>query len=289
MNTSLIPAQEDDDSATGSVDSPGKHLCAAREAQGLTQDHIAGELHLAPATIDALERDDYESLPAGVFTTGYIRKYAHLVGLVPEPLVAAYRPPRRTGDVPPATRKRKCGGNHLILGLVGLGILLALGAALFLWQQSRQPAPGTTPELRAPLSSVAPQPTRADAETPPPRRQRPTAGENTNTDGSVTPVSAAVTAAGTGGEEITAVTDKTVVVSFNGLCWVDIRDSEQKFKLSGPMRKGDREVLGGKPPYLLKLGNATVVRITVGGTPFDLRPVSRGNVARFTLDPDALL
>ena len=74
-------------------------------------------------------------------------------------------------------------------------------------------------------------------------------------------------------------------MSFSGPCWVDIRDSGGGFKLFGEMGKGDRRVLGGTPPYSLILGNTAAVSITVGGEPYDLDGIARGNVARFTLDP----
>jgi cytoskeleton protein RodZ len=76
-----------------------------------------------------------------------------------------------------------------------------------------------------------------------------------------------------------------VVLEFVGPCWVDVRDSTRKFKLFGEMRKGDRRVLEGTPPYSVILGNSPMVRITVEGAPFDVEPYSRGNVARFTIDP----
>ena len=76
-----------------------------------------------------------------------------------------------------------------------------------------------------------------------------------------------------------------IVMSFTGPCWVDVRDSERKFKLFGEMPKGTRKVLGGKPPYKMVIGNAKMVDITVNGEPFDLTPYAKGNVARFTLNP----
>jgi cytoskeleton protein RodZ len=76
-----------------------------------------------------------------------------------------------------------------------------------------------------------------------------------------------------------------VVMSFIGPCWVDVRDSERKFKLFGEMPKGTRKVLGGSPPYKLVIGNAKAVEITIDGEPFDLTPYAKGNVARFTLTP----
>ena len=76
-----------------------------------------------------------------------------------------------------------------------------------------------------------------------------------------------------------------IVLTFTGPCWVDVRDSERKFKLFGEMPKGTRKVLGGKPPYKMVIGNAKMVDITVNGRPFDLIRFAKGNVARFTLDP----
>jgi cytoskeleton protein RodZ len=79
-----------------------------------------------------------------------------------------------------------------------------------------------------------------------------------------------------------------VVLEFHGPCWVDVRDAAKTFSLTGSMAKGDRRVLGGTPPYSLVLGSTSAVTVTVKGVPFDLSPVSKGNVARFKLDPAAL-
>jgi len=75
-----------------------------------------------------------------------------------------------------------------------------------------------------------------------------------------------------------------VVVAFTGPCWVDIRDATGDFKLFGEMGDGDRHVLGGEPPYSLIIGNASAVQMQIGGAPFDVAAIARGNVARFTLD-----
>lgn len=77
-----------------------------------------------------------------------------------------------------------------------------------------------------------------------------------------------------------------VLVSFSAPCWVDIRDSSGGFKLYGKMTEGREEVLGGRPPYRLIIGNAQAASIRVGDKPVDLAPHTRGNVARLTLNPD---
>ena len=95
---------------------------------------------------------------------------------------------------------------------------------------------------------------------------------------------AAATESADGGAPVVEGT-KQIVMTFSAPCWVDVRDSERKFKLFGEMEKGSRKVLGGQPPYKLIVGNAEAVTITVNGRPFDLTPFAKGNVARFTLDP----
>jgi cytoskeleton protein RodZ len=89
-------------------------------------------------------------------------------------------------------------------------------------------------------------------------------------------------------DEQTAAPSREIVMDFDGPCWVDIRDSEGKVKLFGEMKKGDHQVLDGEPPYSVILGNAAAVTIRVGGAELDLSSRSRGNVARFTLDPDEM-
>lgn len=88
--------------------------------------------------------------------------------------------------------------------------------------------------------------------------------------------------------EVPAAGGNTVVFEFIGSCWVDIRDSTRTFKVFGEMKKGERRELAGTPPYSVILGNSPMVRVTVGGVPYDVEAHSHGNVARFSLDPTAI-
>lgn len=72
------------------VEPPGKRLRAAREAAGLGQNDVAAELRLGVDTVNALEHDAVERLPAPIFVRGYLRNYAALVGLPAQELVDAY-------------------------------------------------------------------------------------------------------------------------------------------------------------------------------------------------------
>lgn len=74
-----------------------------------------------------------------------------------------------------------------------------------------------------------------------------------------------------------------VSVSFSDACWTDIKDASGNFRVIGNKVAGDRLVLGGEAPYQMVFGNASAVRVTVRGEPYDLAPHIRGNVAKLTL------
>ncbi len=74
------------------TEGPGAALCAARESLGITCREVAEALNLALRVIESIEVNDYEKLPAPVFTRGYIRAYAKLLELDPDPIVARYSP-----------------------------------------------------------------------------------------------------------------------------------------------------------------------------------------------------
>lgn len=70
---------------------PGAQLAVVRKAKGYTVEYIANKLHLRIRLVEALEADDYEKMPSAVFVQGYLRAYAKLVDLNPEPLLATYK------------------------------------------------------------------------------------------------------------------------------------------------------------------------------------------------------
>jgi len=86
MNTTLI-MDENDLTTEGS---PGAILAAARLDKGLSAEYIAGKLNLRVKMIELLELDDYKTLPDPVFIKGYLRGYAKLLGLNPEPLLKTF-------------------------------------------------------------------------------------------------------------------------------------------------------------------------------------------------------
>ena len=77
---------------------PGAHLRQAREAANISADKMAASLLLGPKTIEALEADSFDRLPAPTFVRGYLRSYARLLGLPAGPILEMYD---RHGFQPP--------------------------------------------------------------------------------------------------------------------------------------------------------------------------------------------
>ena len=68
----------------------GTTLRTAREQRGIPLPTMAAITKIPAGILHALERNEFERVPAGIFARGYIRAYAREVGLDPEPLIAQF-------------------------------------------------------------------------------------------------------------------------------------------------------------------------------------------------------
>ena len=68
----------------------GGRLRYARKQRGLSLHDAAGRTKLSISVLQALERNDFESLPRGIYRKGYLRSLAGEVGLDPTALAAEY-------------------------------------------------------------------------------------------------------------------------------------------------------------------------------------------------------
>jgi transcriptional regulator with XRE-family HTH domain len=72
------------------TDDIGGRLQRAREQRGLSLRDAATRTKLAIFVLEAIERNDFESLPGGMFRKAYVRTLAAEVGLDPDELANAY-------------------------------------------------------------------------------------------------------------------------------------------------------------------------------------------------------
>ncbi len=105
MSTDHVPPGDGTGFPTGGAF--GELLRRAREARGLALDAVADATRIARHHLEALERSDLDALPAGPFGKGYVRSYAKLLGLDPEPILEDYRARERQRGLGTAEDERR--------------------------------------------------------------------------------------------------------------------------------------------------------------------------------------
>src|SRR5438874_12344408 len=94
----------------------GSTFKKGRESKGISLDRIAAETRISTRFLLAIENEEFNLLPGGIFNLGFVRTYAEKVGLDPEQAVADYerlvavREPAETATPAPTSLK---GERHL--------------------------------------------------------------------------------------------------------------------------------------------------------------------------------
>lgn len=284
---------------------PGSQLAACREKQGWTIEQVARQLNLAPRQIQALEEDNHTALPGAASVRGFIRSYAKLLRIDPEPLLAMMPAPvasinepipvRRalskpfSGERLPAIGER--GAPQKTLILIGLAAVL-LAAALMAERQgwfALSMKSGTAPHGTT-VSSTMAKSMPQDTATPPP--QNIAASQEV-----ATPIPAAQPEAASDAEENdahpkrvpAAAKNGDLVLNFREESWLEVYrlqrdDSGDGTRLEAQlMPAGSTEAFDMSGPVSLVIGNAAGVDVSLRGKPVDLSPAAKSNVARLTL------
>jgi hypothetical protein len=68
----------------------GEELRREREIRGISLKEIADATKISKRFLEAIERNDHQTLPAPVFTRGFVREYARYLGLNSEEMVNRY-------------------------------------------------------------------------------------------------------------------------------------------------------------------------------------------------------
>jgi cytoskeleton protein RodZ len=308
--------------AAASEPGPGAALQEERRRQSLSLTDVARQLKLAPRQVEALERDDFAALPGPVFVRGFLRNYARLLGLDPEPMVrtvdrlmapgmAAEGEPRavasleRGAAAPVVESARGESRGRWPLPLVCSAVILVTG---YLATRDRTPQPssvdvpvGVAP-TEVPAQSPAPDMPLPTATPPAPvTQQQPTtelhpapAAAPATVAPTLPPAPAAVpppapapqAATGPAAPVVRTVgsTGPAIRMTFSRESWVEVRDRDGNVIFGQLNPEGSIRVVRGHPPFSLVVGNASGVSLTYNGKTVDLAPHTRTDVARLTLE-----
>ncbi len=285
---------------------PGKVLAAERERRGLSVADIAVQLFLTEAQIKALEVGDYETFPAPIFVTGYLRNYARLLDVPADPLVELYNAQnalaapnviRSSRTTSPASKSSMQPFDPRI---VAGGVVVVVLVLLLWWGMSSQDEATVLPDGMTDVDeapSMAPSiHTRDVASTPvAPLQETESAADATQLSAPALPADAeenSVVAEVDAEPETVTTTDTqaladTLTLTFSDESWVEITDANGRRVMFDLGKPGQTRALSGAAPFNILLGNSPAVKMDYNGEPFDQRSVARGKVARFTLGNNA--
>jgi len=267
------------------MESPGEYLRREREQRGISLASIFEATRVPRNCLEALERDDYETLPHPTFVKGYIKSYCRHLGLDETDAVLRYelylresseRPQRNEHSlsiVKAETSSSLSGNSRNIYILIGVGLLMIV---LFYMVSPGGGGRATAPEPVAAASddATAGRDAAAKAEAVPetekkaaqPARPGPVAAEE------------AVRKTARPGHRLTARATEEV--------WIQVSvDGDEPVDVL--LKEGEAAAWEAEDGFSLVVGNAGGVSLTLDGE--DLGPLGKsGHVAHLDLGGKAV-
>ena len=295
--TPVISGHSDQLSSVGGI------LRENRERVGMTVAEVSKRIKFAARQIEALEADDFKSLPEAAFIRGFVRSYARLLKLDAAPLLAnlpvkvefqSNNQVRATAvqekNLPTLEAERK--KSVLWIVLAGLLALVLLLLAFINRSESPKPEnvsgsveqaielavpsnvdsqPANAPEVN-PASAVADLPTAVATSTEAVAEKSPAPVAKTSV--------VSVPEVGKG----TSSTMSPIHLVFVDDAWVEIKDQSGKTLLSQNSLRGSQLWLNGQAPFKVSIKRSKGVRLYYRDKEIDLAAYANAETAHLTLE-----
>ena len=264
--------------------SPGRRLREARERMNLTAARVAEQLRLEPHRFAALEADRFEELGAAVYVRGHLRKYAELVGLPADEVLALFA--ERGAAMPAPTLIPAASARDLSvtkrrnpMPALAIGALVLVVAALW-WWYAYAPAGlsagasrrGDAPAAEPGPSSVEPTPGPAEdgmaGSGVPPAASMEAAEAAEADETQAVSAAPAVTAASTAPDAARPAAPAAgaeLQLRFRTQSWFEVYDARDRRLAFELVPAGGHRTVRGSTPLRVLLGNASGVTLSLDG------------------------
>ena len=281
---------------------PGHRLRITREDLHLSKDEVAHHLHLDVSVVEALEADDYETMPSPAFVCGYMRSYARILKLPEDEIVNAYSKGREINaalipdNVSIVPEKQM---NPVMIKIVVVIVMVLILAAALMWAAEKFQMFDVITSVKQ--SSVSETEIKSDQgpilERPVQVQQQIQQFNAENTDSAIVEPTEAESSEATSpplliDEKDTSVEATTVAVPvesgdlklvFSEDSWTEVNDSVGKRHVYRLVRKDSEIYVDGTPPFIILLGNADGVEVFYKGELFNHKRYQRNEIAYFRL------
>lgn len=278
----------------------GERLREARRENDIPIRDIAKELHLDETKVRALEENNFSILGAPVFAKGHMRKYAELVGVDIDDVLADYYQLERSTGAPPVVGPKRKVPHDISLGpwIVAIVVILVAAGAAYWWFNR---APVEISSARVEPATLAPFASENEVDTAQVEDAEAVSDDVEAVDSSPVDQPAAeelqpAESESAAGEPIIPVQEPVssapsslpqvrVELTYLGDCWTEVSDASGK-RLFYDLGSAGRVVpLGGDAPLRIVLGDSANVSITVEGRDYQIPDAARsGRLARLTIN-----
>ena len=300
--------------AAAPAQTAGAMLRSAREAAGLHVAALAVAMKVPVAKLDALENDRYDLLPDAVFARALASSICRTLKIDPAPVLARLpqsAKPRLMQDTDgirtPFRGPRDAVAPHWKAQLTRpvsliVGALLVGAVVVLLWPRQPEDAPEVASAAPADAAVAAPSLLAAQGTgdaaapaavtspaTPLPEVMTasvamPPAPDGVTPGAPVAPAASGAVAAAAGAaasSAAAAVASGVIVFRASAQSWIEVRDAKGAVPVRKLLMAGESAGASGAMPLQVTVGNAGATEVQVRGKPFDLRAITRDNVARF--------
>ena len=278
--------------------SVGQQLRAARDARGLAVTEVAKVLKLSPRQVEALEADDWPSLPCKTIIRGFVRNYARLLNLDSGPLMRSLdeisMPPAPELEMLTGTPVSIAPGNQVdrrdyLRVFSGLLILaLAIFVTFFFTKDMWESTVSAFKAAMQPNETAVEQSADESAATvlapPAVETLQPATAEVPEAAAAPLPLLLPTLPAAADVSAPATMPEGVLKFSFAQASWVEVRDRDGAILFSQLGQAGSQRDVEGRPPFALIIGNAGNVSLQYKGKPVDLSKRSKDDVARLSIE-----
>jgi cytoskeleton protein RodZ len=256
----------------------GERLQREREMRGITLEEIADSTKIGTRSLRALEQENFDQLPGGIFNKGFVRAYARYLGIDEEQAVTDFLAAAGDPDQPlptpfPKVRQAASGS-----GGRSWAVVLALAAL----------ATGGFAAWKFKLGPFAGGVSRVESVSPPPVVKTPSTTAPVSSGQAANPASATSVepARDSAGASSAASEGFVVLVRAKEDSWVSI-SADGRAVMEGTLVAADVREVRARKSVVLKMGNAAGVEVSYNNRV--MAPLGRPNeVKTVVFTPEGL-